>query len=707
MANNTPQVRAQRAANLAQVARDRALAALSGVNAAIAAAIAPAVASATATATGAASTATAQASAAAAAAATATTQAGAVAAAMNSSNAPYANTYASTLPMGVTSGVIGGTAITGATPGTYALTPVGGSITGVQANLVVLTATTARIDIINTGLGAGSTPPTWANPAGATLPSGTTLTAVVSSLIPDQKTYWAANSDSSQILLCGNNRSGGVDTFATAPFGGAQLSLKSSAAIDAYFSRLQFKTSTLTDLGVTADGAAVVAGFYDESSNMLFGIDALNRVLIGGVWMPIGKAMTLGRDILTASAESNYALSLFDDYSNPLTGFNTDDNSWMAPILRATQDLTVGGTNYLSNVAALRKDRLTRWRYQLSAIADGGSNLAALGLIGDSWSYFSTLFTPRLQSRLRAAYGDGGDGFISFATSSGLPSAPAAVSRTSGAVFTIITPVGTWNANTSYTAPTANLTEQVSAASGNRLQIAAVGASVNTVFKLLYRPIAGSSVRYSWDGGATWQATLDLSAGYVAALANVPVSGTWTLLIEDNGASARCALTGLNARKASGVLIHKVGSPGSTSAQWAAQAGTAGFQAHWAELAPDAISILLSSNDQTNGAVPADVATNYSTIRTGVRTGVPWTNQPPVDLLYAVPAENLRGLKPAMADYLSAIRKQALADGAAFLDLQPAVGSPAATAWWADTLHPNETYGAPAMARAFLEILDR
>ncbi|MCV5707390.1 hypothetical protein OFN27_29935, partial [Escherichia coli] len=84
----------------------------------------------------------------------------------------YPNAYASTLPKGVTSGTIGGTAITGATPGTYALTPTGGSITGVQANLVVLTATTARIDIINTGLGTGTTPPTWAKPSGATLPAG-------------------------------------------------------------------------------------------------------------------------------------------------------------------------------------------------------------------------------------------------------------------------------------------------------------------------------------------------------------------------------------------------------------------------------------------------------------------------------------------------------------------------------------------------------
>ena len=52
------------------------------------------------------------------------------------------------LPQGITSGTVGGTAVTAATPGTYALTPVGGSFTGVAANLVVATATTASIVIV-------------------------------------------------------------------------------------------------------------------------------------------------------------------------------------------------------------------------------------------------------------------------------------------------------------------------------------------------------------------------------------------------------------------------------------------------------------------------------------------------------------------------------------------------------------------------------
>lgn len=205
-------------------------------------------------------------------AAIATTQASLALTAGSTGN-PYPNAYASTLPKGVTSGTIGGTAITGATPGTYALTPTGGSITGVQANLVVLTATTARIDIINTGLGTGTTPPTWDKPSGATLPAGTTLTAVVSTLIPDQKSYWVASADGSQILQYGNN----AGSVATYPFGGTQTALRTYAGIAA----LESATSGYSLASATLDvgayynrttGARVVNALYQNLTyNVLAG----------------------------------------------------------------------------------------------------------------------------------------------------------------------------------------------------------------------------------------------------------------------------------------------------------------------------------------------------------------------------------------------------------------------------------------------------
>lgn len=124
---------------------------------------------------------------------------------MSNGGVPYANTYAASLPKGVTGVTIGGTAITGATVGEYAITGSGGSITGYGLTLVVTSATTATVRVNNTGLGSGTTPPTLTKPAGATLPAGTTITAVVAPIVADQKAYAYASTDSSTVLFNRNN----------------------------------------------------------------------------------------------------------------------------------------------------------------------------------------------------------------------------------------------------------------------------------------------------------------------------------------------------------------------------------------------------------------------------------------------------------------------------------------------------------------------
>lgn len=607
----------------------------------------------------------------------------------------------SALPYQVTA-ISGGVGTgSGGTDGWY-VGGVSGGPAGFAWSVQIASGKIAGYRIDNAGISTSTTAPTLTLPSGTGMTGATSPTATVGT-IPVGRSFFASTSDSQYAALW-QNAAGSLAAVNGPDSNQVKLPL---AGLMAKFS---FSASTLNDLGVTPDGQAIIAGFYDDQAapNMWFGLDTSGRLLVGGLYLPTGKTMAIGRETITASAESNYAWLLRDPSGNPLVGYNTDDGSLWVPTLNAVSDIKIGGRSYLDAIAATRKDRLTRWRMGLSSIANGASLLLTLALLGDSWTYFSTLYTPILLARLKAIYGDGGDGLISFATSSGLPSAPAAVSNPTSAVFTITTPVGSWSYNSTYTAPTATLTEQVSNSSGSRIQVAASGASVNTVIKLLYRPIAGSSIRYSWDGGATWQTTIDLSTGYVASLTGLPASGTWTLLIEDNGASARCALTGLVARKASGLLIHKVGSPGSTSAQWAAQAGTAGFRAHWAELNPDCLSILHGTNDQTIGSLGATVAANYATIAAGVRAAAPWTSQPPVDLLYAAPAENLRSAIIPMPTYATAIRAQAISDGAAYLNLQSAMGPTTATAWWqGDLIHPNQTYGGPALARAFLETLDR
>ncbi|NBQ13092.1 MAG: hypothetical protein EBU31_00415 [Proteobacteria bacterium] len=172
-----------------------------------------------------ATTATTQAGIAQTAATTATTQAGIVAAALNSANAPYPNAYASALPQGVLSTTITA-AGTGGTAGTYAL-GVSGGPTGFAGTYTISGGGVTAITITNSGLSTSSTAPTLSFPSGGV--TGASATATVGSIVPNQRTYWVASSDSSQILLYGNN----AGTLATAPFGGTQLVLYSKGGVDA------------------------------------------------------------------------------------------------------------------------------------------------------------------------------------------------------------------------------------------------------------------------------------------------------------------------------------------------------------------------------------------------------------------------------------------------------------------------------------------
>lgn len=456
--------------------------------------------------------------------------------------------------------------------------------------------------------------------------------------------------------------------------------------------------------GTTDDGHAIRLAGRGDNGNIVFGMDDLLRWFASHFYTPAGGSLTMGSDRVV-NEPSNYAHAIIGPSGKVVNGVTMADGVTHVQDLHVYGNLTVDGGEVIETGGSTDASLLTRLHMKMMRRLMGDAVLATWAPLGDSWTD-RALYVPNVARQLQARYGDGGTGFLGFANSTGLKSRPAATDLVADTKFVITTPVGTWAWNTGYTAPTANCCEIVSPSSGARVQIVSTSATINTVFKLLYRPIAGSSVRYSWDGGSSWETTLDLATGYVASLANVPATGAWTLLIEDNGASARCALTGILPRKASGALVHKVGSPGSTSTQWATQAVTAGFQAHWAELAPDMASILHGTNDQTVGTAGTGVAANYDTIAAGVRAAVPWANEPPVDLMYMAPAENLRAITPTMASYSTAIAARAAVTGAAFLDLQRSLGSPSATAWWIDTTHPHQDTGGPAMGAATFTFID-
>ena len=188
----------------------------------------------------------------------ATIQAAAVAAAMNSSNAPYANAYASSLPKGVTSTTITA-AGTGGTSGTYAL-GVSGGPTGFAGTYTISGGGVTAITITNPGLSTATTAPTLSFPSGSV--TGATATATVGTLVLDQKTYWVASANSSQILLYGNN--GG--SVATAPFGGTQLVLYSKTGVDS-------AVSTVTSVFSVVETDAFTFTYLDKDGFLISLLD--------------------------------------------------------------------------------------------------------------------------------------------------------------------------------------------------------------------------------------------------------------------------------------------------------------------------------------------------------------------------------------------------------------------------------------------------
>lgn len=363
------------------------------------------------------------------------------------------------------------------------------------------------------------------------------------------------------------------------------------------------------------------------------------------------------------------------------------------------------------------KPRQRRLATKLGLIEQGANNqLVQVGLIGDSMAD-RPIYAPRVRALLQQRYGAGGTGFVAFADTSGVNPYPSAEDGplpnggfdikyrvqyidNAGAV----TSAPTWTSS-GWNAPVANLVEMVAAAAGARLRVTATGAQINTRGTLLYRPIAGSSIRYSWDLGATWT-TINTASGYVALLAGLPASGTWTLDIQDTG-SARAAIDGLNLRKAVGFVLHNVAVGGSRATQWAAQSGTAGFQAHMGELGLDEVVISVGANDRDIATSETVVGAAYDTIGTGVRAALPYAGEAPVGLLYFPQCENLKPDMPfPYAVYTRVIYQRALAAGAAFLDMDPCVEK--AAAWFEDDLgHPTVQVAGPAIARALVMMLDR
>ncbi|HWU03181.1 MAG TPA: hypothetical protein VN222_10615 [Novosphingobium sp.] len=214
----------------------------------------------------------------------------------------FPNAYAAALPQGVT-----GTAITaggsGGTAGTYAL-GVSGGPTGFAGTYTVSGGAVTAITITNPGLSASATAPTLSFPSGSV--TGATATATVGTLIANQKTYWVASADGTQLLLYGNN--GGA--VATAPFGGTQLAVYGKAGVDAVAASFntvyaQFDQTVIgTKIFRQKDASGRV--IYDIDTNATVGVTFYTPVTVPANTIPL-TALVNSPLALTNNEGNGYA----------------------------------------------------------------------------------------------------------------------------------------------------------------------------------------------------------------------------------------------------------------------------------------------------------------------------------------------------------------------------------------------------------------
>lgn len=661
---------------------------------------------------------------------------------------PYA--YASVLPQGVLSIAVGGTAVTGATPGVYPLTASGGSISGVVANLVVTSSTAARVDVINQGLGSGTTSPTFAKPSGANLPAGTTLTGTVGTLIPLAKTYWACTSDGNALALWQNTS--GLPAAVNDP-NGVQISVGTKAWSDAIRNRAQnavpflLRSALLNAVAmVTGDTATVTqdSGTHTAASGEVklggaaatAGVDSIPNngryTYNGSTWLRVAdldsqtalSAATAVDVFETTDPSTNAPPFQVLDPDNrvlaQLTGQEGFVDVWeetysdgavsvptimdadgrdLAPVASpvALQALInrVGKTHDINGGPLYDPiymgHRLRRSRMKLRQIKRGvtGVNLSILS-IGDSYIDTNAYWHQDWAKAMWATYGQGGIGFVGFGTGDTLDN------------HTFLTVTGTWT-KIDGTAASLDLYAMTSSSAGANLRIqnfAGTPTPVPTAAKLSWEGTADGVIQYRTNGGS-WTTLNVQGSGYQSAsLSGLPTVSGWTMDFQVVSGTVKLFGVNYTTPAQTGVTIHKAGNNGTTTTD-RVNVSQSQVQAAIADLAPDVALIVLGTNDKTLGTSAAQFAVNILTMIQTTRAAVPLSGGiPGCDVGIVIPNNIVPHTTNRNADYLAAVLNIADANDFAVVNMIDVMGQdPATFSGWMDTsnspagYHPGGTTG--------------
>ena len=308
--------------------------------------------------------------------------------------------------------------------------------------------------------------------------------------------------------------------------------------------------------------------------------------------------------------------------------------------------------------------------------------------IGDSWTHLWNRWSGIFAGKMQADYGSAGIGYIGF----GYPS-EVGFGQYNGNILgqITLTKTGTWSSTYAAT-QSADICSVSSSDSTATFRVNGIPANASSV-RLFAKP--QGSVKYSTDGGVNWT-TIDLSTFTDLAVVSLTVPST-AFNIRFSPVSGNVELYGLDVQTATdGVRSHKLGATGSSAQQWAAQVTTATWQKALTALAPNLVTIMHGTNDQTSSRDPSAFAADIQTIITAVRTACPLA-----DILVLMPCENQRNNNVAMAAYASVVRDVCALNKVAYHDLQIDYGdkpsdyaSTSPRNWFnADGIHPDPATG--------------
>lgn len=324
------------------------------------------------------------------------------------------------------------------------------------------------------------------------------------------------------------------------------------------------------------------------------------------------------------------------------------------------------------------------WLYRARiAAALQGTGKARVVFTGDSWTEHLLETAQPLASKLYAAYGQSGNGWIGVRSDVSNPVAQLL----NGAVFS---KTGTWTLYDMDGANSNALDGHALSATGTTGTITIANIKADS-FDWWYRNGDGS-FRYSVDGGEP-VAVVGAGTGERKKLSITGLSdGIHTLKFDLVGNTGTVMMYGgMATRAAPGVEFSKAGNGGSTSVQW--QACAPFVQQYAAELLPDLAIIILGTNDRDTSVSKAAFKAGVQALVNAYRTG-----SPNCCVLLVTPVQSRSFSEMGViGDYADAMREiSESTDFVEFIDLNAYMPPRLKTleyGLWSDTVHLSEVGG--------------